>query len=114
MKSLRVIVLAGETHPQNRVLDALEKIVKTWFVVVGLLVGCSKTPAGTSVELPDGSPGIGFDDLRYSSRLHRVLVPSGRSGRLNLIDPDTLAVTSITGFSSTPDYSGGHDDGAPS
>ena len=88
--------------------------MKTWFGMVGLLVACSKTPAGTSVELPDGSPGIGFDDLRYSSRLHRVLVPSGRSGRLNLVDPDTLAVTSITGFSSTPDYSGGHDDGATS
>src|SRR6478609_5336570 len=82
--------------------------------MVGLLVACSKTPAGTSVELPDGSPGIGFDDLRYSSRLHRVLVPSGRSGRLNLVDPDTLGVTSITGFSVTDNYSGGHDDGATS
>ncbi|HYP99565.1 MAG TPA: hypothetical protein VER96_12915 [Polyangiaceae bacterium] len=94
--------------------DTLEGVVKTWLGLIGLLVACGKTPVGTSVELPDGSPGIGFDDLRYSSTLHRVLVPSGRSGRLNLIDPDTLAVTSITGFSSTPDYSGGHDDGATS
>jgi hypothetical protein len=84
------------------------------FWLVGLLTACANAPAGTSVALPDGSPGIGFDDLRYSATLHRVLVPSGRSGRLNLIDPETLAVTSIAGFSSTPDYSGGHDDGPTS
>jgi hypothetical protein len=78
------------------------------------LVACAKTPAGTAVEFPEGSPGIGFDDLRYSSSLHRVLVPSGRTGRLNLVDPDTLAVTSIAGFSAKAEYSGGHDDGPTS
>lgn len=78
------------------------------------VVACTATPDGAPVELPDGSPGIGFDDLRYSASLHRVLVPSGRSGRLNLVDPDTLEVQSITGFSVIGDYSGGHDDGATS
>jgi YVTN family beta-propeller protein len=33
---------------------------------------------------------------------------------LNLIDPDTLGVTSIDGFSATSSYSGGHDDGPTS
>jgi DNA-binding beta-propeller fold protein YncE len=46
--------------------------------------------------------------------LHRVLVPAGRSGRLALIDPDTLQTTSLALFSATPDYSGGHDDGPTS
>jgi DNA-binding beta-propeller fold protein YncE len=66
------------------------------------------------VKLPNGAPGIGFDDLRYSKTLHRVLVPAGRSGRLDLVDPESLAVTSIAGFSSKAGYSGGHDDGPTS
>ena len=37
------------------------------------LAACSP-PA---IDLPDGSPGIGFDDLQYSPRLHRVLAPGG-------------------------------------
>jgi hypothetical protein len=78
------------------------------------LIACAQTPEGTPVDLPEGSPGIGFDDLRYSAVLDRVLVPSGRTGRLNLIHPDTLAVTSIGGFSATAEYSGGHDDGPTS
>lgn len=69
---------------------------------------------GAKVPLPGTPPGIGFDDLRYSAALHRVLVPSGRSGRLNLIDPATLTVSSIKGFSARAQYGGGHDDGPTS
>jgi DNA-binding beta-propeller fold protein YncE len=64
--------------------------------------------------LPGGSAGIGFDDLRYSVTLHRVLVPAGRTGALDLVDPESLAVTSIGGFGATASYSGGHDDGPTS
>lgn len=79
------------------------------------VVACANAaPGSTTVKLPDAAPGIGFDDLRYSSTLQRVLVPAGRSGRLDLIEPQTLAVTSITGFSATSAYSGGHDDGPTS
>jgi DNA-binding beta-propeller fold protein YncE len=77
-------------------------------------LGCTSTPAGDRVDLPSGSTGIGFDDLRYSATLHRVLVPGGRSGNLDLIDPDRLTVTSIGGFSTIGDFSGGHDDGPTS
>jgi DNA-binding beta-propeller fold protein YncE len=66
------------------------------------------------VALPAGSAGIGFDVLRYSATLHRVLVPAGRTGTLDLIDPDTLEVTSIPGFGTVANYSGGHDDGPTS
>jgi len=83
-------------------------------LICAFVFACAKAPDGTGVKLPGTPPGIGFDDLRYSTSLHRVLVPSGRSGRLNLIDPDTQAVTSITGFSANPEYRGGHDDGATS
>ncbi len=79
-----------------------------------LALAACEGPTGRAVDLPEGGPGIGFDDLRYSPRMQRVLVPGGRSGALHLIDPDTLAVTAITGFSSMPDFNGGHDDGVTS
>ncbi len=82
-------------------------------LVTAALVSC-QSPAGTPVPLPDGPPGIGFDDLRYSATLHRVLVPAGRSGRLNLVDPETLSVSSVTGLGTVAEYSGGHDDGPTS
>ena len=91
-----------------------------WLVGFGLAIGCARAsppePARTplAVTLPDGAPGIGFDDLGYSAALGKVLVPSGRSGRLNLVDPRTLAVTSVAGFSALPEYGGGHDDGPTS
>jgi hypothetical protein len=70
--------------------------------------------APTPVALPDGAPGIGFDDLRYASGLHKVLAPAGRTGKLDLVDPATRAVTAIAGFSVDPKYGGGHDDSVTS
>lgn len=67
-----------------------------------------------SVPLPGGPPGIGFDDLRFSAALGRVLVPAGRSGRIDLVDPASREVTAIGGFSEQRKYSGGHDDGVTS
>lgn len=78
------------------------------------LTACASPPSGQRVALPAGDVGIGFDDLRYSAKLHRVLVPGGRTGTLDLIDPDTLNVTSIAGFGAVGSYSGGHDDGPTS
>jgi len=79
-----------------------------------LSAACASSPDGVPVALPNGTPGIGFDDLRYSPSLHRVLVPGGRSGNLALINPDSLEVSVVSGFSASNDYSGGHDDGATS
>jgi len=70
--------------------------------------------AGEPVELPGGAGGIGFDDLQYSGALGRVLVPGGRAGRLYLLDPKTRAVSWIEGFSASPAFGGGHDDGVTS
>jgi hypothetical protein len=75
----------------------------------------ASTPSGVPVvALPNGRPGIGFDDLRYSRSLGKLLVPGGRSGKLDLIDPSTRGVTSIDGFSEGIVYFGGHDEGATS
>ena len=67
-----------------------------------------------SLALPDGGGGIGFDDLRFSPELHRVLAPAGRTGRLDLIDPTAHAIESIGGFSTSDGFGGGHGDGTTS
>jgi hypothetical protein len=53
-----------------------------------------------SVPLPGLEGGNGFDDLRYSYTLHKMMVPGNWTGNIYLIDPDTLEVTTIGGFSS--------------
>jgi len=75
-------------------------------------IGCGAT---AGVELPGGKPGVGFDDLRFSPRLGRALVPAGRSGRLDLVDLSSGTVSaSIGGFSAEDDFGGGHDFGVTS
>jgi hypothetical protein len=66
------------------------------------------------IQLPGGEGGIGLDDLRYSPRLGRVLVPGGRTGNLDLVDPATGTVTTIGGFGAKDTYAGGHGDGTTS
>jgi hypothetical protein len=79
------------------------------------VAGCRATPppGTTVVQLPDGRPGIGFDDLHFS-RTYGVLAPAGRTGNLDLVDPATLAVTAIGGFSMEPLHIAGHDQGVTS
>ncbi len=79
-----------------------------------LLFACASTREGKAVPIPEGGAGIGFDDLRYSKTLDRLLVPAGRAGSLVLIDPRTFRVESIGGFSKTPKYDGSHDFGVTS
>ena len=81
-----------------------------------VVFACSTAVAdrAKTVELEGGKPGIGFDDLGYSSRLGRVLVPGGRAGRLYLVDPASGKATAIGGFSTAKDFDGGHDFGITS
>jgi DNA-binding beta-propeller fold protein YncE len=82
------------------------------WLLLPLAAACTSPPA---IELPGARPGIGFDDLRYSARLHRVLVPGGRSGNLALVDPDTHDIRTIGGFSTSASFdAGGHDFGITS
>ncbi len=71
-------------------------------------------PAGEPITLPGAGDGIGFDDLGYSRSLGRVLVPAGRSGKLDLVDPATKEVVAIGGFSSELSFAGGHGAGTTS
>jgi len=77
---------------------------------------CSSPAVGApvrAVRLSSGEGGIGFDDLGFSAQLRKVLVPAAGTGRIDLVDPDSLAIASAIGGAATP-YSGGHDDGITS
>src|SRR5256886_2698593 len=73
--------------------------------------------AGGTVDplaLPGAEGSIGFDDLRYSPELRKLLVPGGRSGRLYLVDPQSRAVEAVAGFSASAEGSRGHSEGTTS
>ncbi|HKP63908.1 MAG TPA: hypothetical protein VJV78_44545 [Polyangiales bacterium] len=92
--------------------SALLLLLQCW------LTACTATgaaaSAGTAFTIPNGGAGAGFDDLRYSKSLHRVLVPGGRAGVLALVEPETGAMTAIEGFSKARSFAGGHDFGVTS
>ena len=96
------------------------KLVVLWIGIC--LSSCAHAPqpeaappdSASVLELPGGDGGIGFDDLRYSPTLGRVLVPAGRTGNLDLVDPATGRVTSVPGFGASTSFSGGHGQGTTS
>jgi hypothetical protein len=70
---------------------------------------------GSTVPLPGGGAGIGFDDMLFAPGIRKVLAPAGATGNLDLVDPDTMEVTAISGFSgSAGKYGGGHGEGTTS
>ena len=80
-------------------------------LVVSAAVATARAQSGPTVQplpLPDGKAGIGFDDLRFDAARGRLLIPAGRTGDVDLIDPATRAVTPIAGFSKAARYDAGH------
>jgi hypothetical protein len=94
-----------------------DRLIAAW-IVLALAPGCTaklaklspSAPTATPIPLPDGAGGIGFDDLGFARELRRVLAPAGRTGNLDLIDPDTRAVTAVAGFAKSSG-GGGHGSG---
>jgi hypothetical protein len=80
--------------------------------LASVLVATSVAPS--SLDLPGGEGGIGFDDLRFSTELHELLVPAGRTGRLDLVEPGTGAIASVEGFGGSASPTRGHEDGTTS
>lgn len=78
------------------------------------VLGASGAIVTTPLALPGGDGGIGFDDMGFAPSLRKVMVPAGRSGNLDLIDPDSKQVTAIVGFSSRSSFGGGHGQGVTS
>lgn len=92
------------------VLLAALCLASPWTIAQGQPGGA----AAIAVAMPDGSPGIGFDDLGFAAKIGKVLVPAGRTGNLDLLDPVTHKVIPLGGFSAQPSWSGGHDFGVTS
>ena len=65
----------------------------------------------TPVPLPGGAGGIGFDDLTFVPELGKLVVPAGRSGNLDLLDPASGKITPIGGFQKSEAGKGGHGEG---
>jgi hypothetical protein len=74
----------------------------------------SASAAPSPLPMPGGSGGIGFDDVRFSEELHEIMVPAGRTGRLDLVDPASGAVASVEGFSKADRRDSGHGEGTTS
>jgi hypothetical protein len=66
------------------------------------------------IAIPGGEGRIGFDDLGFSSYLHRVLVPAGGTGSLDLVDPDTRQLLRIRAAARSGTFGGGHGKGITS
>ena len=50
------------------------------------------------IALDQSKSPIGLDDMYFSARLNKVLVPAGRTGKVLMIDPATQAMDAIEGF----------------
>ena len=88
------------------------------FALLALLAFLAAAPSHAStavpVALPGGEGGIGFDDMIFAPALKKLLVPAGRSGKIDLIDPATRLVAPIGGFSTQEKFVKGHGEGTTS
>jgi hypothetical protein len=76
--------------------------------VVGSSALYADTAKSQNLPLPGGPGGIGFDDLRFDRASGKLLIPAGRSGNIDIIDPVTLAISPISGFTKVSHYASGH------
>jgi hypothetical protein len=60
----------------------------------GSSTGGSASPDGQA-NLSSNGASIAFDDIRFSTELRRIVSPAGT---VDLIDPDTIAITALDGF----------------
>jgi sugar lactone lactonase YvrE len=82
-------------------------------LVLTVSSAAAAAPDGKSIPLPDGSGGIGLDDMAWAPSLGRVVVPAGRTGRIVLIDPAGGPAAEIGGFRVSP-AGNGHGEGTTS
>ena len=83
-------------------------------IVLVASVACAQPFSGQTIAIAHDGKGIGFDDVRYSPSLHRVLIPAGRTGSIVLIDPSIQTTTAMTGLSKEESYGRGHGEGTTS
>jgi DNA-binding beta-propeller fold protein YncE len=96
-------------------LRAFKSIVKWAAIAACLGLVAASTPAAPApLDIPGGKAGIGFDDVSFSPALGKLMVPAGRTGDLDLIDPATKQITVISGFTAHSAFGGFHEQGVTS
>ncbi len=92
-------------------LPVVGKWVRQVFIILvlaAMLAGCGSlklNPYNLTthvVPLPFNTP-ISYDDFGYDAHLNRVIIPSGETGDVALIDPTSMATRIISGFSTQTD-----------
>lgn len=83
-------------------------------VIAASPVDAQSTAAPTIIAIPGGEAGIGFDDIGYSPALGRTIIPAAQTGAIFLIDPASLKLERIAGFTPAADFHGGHGEGVTS
>ncbi len=68
----------------------------------------------TTLAIPGGTRGVGFDDLRFIAATGELLVPAGRTGKLDIVAAKSRRIETIGGFSRGDSYEGGHGEGVTS
>ena len=81
---------------------------------LGIAAGALAQPVPTTIPIPGGDGGVGFDDLRYSRALGHVIVPAGNTGSIVLVEPGTWSLARIGALGEPTTYGGGHDAGVTS
>ncbi len=74
----------------------------------------AQVSASTIIAIPGGESGIGFDDIQFSPQLKSVIIPAAQTGAIYLINPVTLVLQAITGFTAASGFHGGHGEGVTS
>jgi hypothetical protein len=101
------------THP----LHPLRLAPCALLLAAAVLAQPPATPPTLTAEplpLPGGEGGVGLDDLSYSPMLDRVLVPAGRTGKLQLVNPVTRKMEEVGGFQASSPSGTGHGAGTTS
>jgi DNA-binding beta-propeller fold protein YncE len=96
-------------------LNSLKSAAGAVAIAACLGLGAASTAlAPKPLDIPGGKAGIGFDDISFAPALDKVMVPAGRTGDLDLIDPATGQITSIGGFTAHARFGGFHAQGVTS
>ncbi len=79
------------------------RFISIWLAEALLLASCefalNPNLLNTTVIPLSAAPSyISFNDMAFDEKLGKVIVPAGSTGQLALIDPDSLAVRNISGF----------------
>ena len=79
------------------------RFISIWLAEALLLASCefalNPNQLNTTVIPLSAAPSrISFNDMAYDEKLGKVIIPAGGTGQLALIDPNTLEVKNISGF----------------